>query len=193
MGWADLGTWGKILTIGKWAGLASLLITVILSLLGVFIIGIQTGNWNPTLDATFGKLIASDNDVRYATEQLIANPSLPSLYVNTLKQSIIYSIGFIFMIHYLLFLLLVKPLKSTTSPNSLSTVSYVIIMFIAILILISAQLVYNGIARNEWNWVPYRGLTLLVQNYQVFSFTGDNTWTLTQGVPNLLNQTMPNA
>lgn len=193
MGWADLGTWGKILTVGKWAGLASLLIGVVLSLLGVVIIGFQTGDWNPLLDATFGKLIASDNDIKYATEQLIANPLLPSLYVNTLKESIIYSISFILLMHYLLFLGLVKPIKSTTSPNTLSTISYVIIMVIAIFLLISAQLVYNGVVRDSWNWMPYEGLTLLVQNYQVFAISGDTTWTLADGVPNLLNQSTTNA
>ena len=193
MGWADLGTWGKLLYIGKWAGLASLLITIVFSLLGVLFIGLQTGNWNPMLDATFGKLIASDNDIRYATEQLIANPLLPSLYVNTLKESIIYSIGFIVLIHYLLFLGLGYLLKSTTSQNALSPLSNVIIIFIVLLLLISAQLVYNGVVRDEWNWMPYKGLTLLAQNYQVFSLTGDNTWTLAQGVPQLLNQTIQNG
>lgn len=189
MGLEGLSTFQKFLAIGKWAGLASLLLLVVVNLSSVIVLGLKTNDWNPLIDATLGKLIASDNDIRYATEQLMANPNLPSLYVNTLKESIIYSLGFIFLIHYLVYLGLKSLFTFSTSQNALSPFSMVIILFVTILLVIAGQLVYNGVIRDSWNWMPYQGVISLIKNYTVFSVTGDTNWTLANGVPEFLNMT----
>lgn len=193
MAWEQLSFGTKLLTIGKWAGLISLILTAVISV-GVLLINaiFFDAGWMPVVDATFGKIIASDNDIGYAVQQIVANPSLPSLYVNTLKESIIYSLSFIVLMHYLLFLGISKLFKAGNSID-LSFINLVLIMFIVILILIASQLVYNGIMRDSWDWIPYRGVASLVQNYQIWGITGNTEWNLSDGVPAMLNQSVQNA
>ena len=173
---------GQFKTIAFYVGGIFIIGMMVITILNSVFFGISTGNWNPLLDNTAGRLIASETYIKNAMNVLSSNENLPFDYAGHLKSNIItnllYMAVFIYLIIYKFWKWIVGMF---TSESGLTGGMKILIMagiiLLTLLTFTLAEFGYNRYALDmEFKEsLPFTGLYSMYEHREAFENYGSLT------------------
>ena len=128
----------------------------------------KTGNNQPLIDATIGKVTAVDTNIGHDVEVLKTSEDLDNKYVDYLKQDIIENFLILIIMWYLLYKLIDIFRSWVISKEQMNFGLKFLMGLFAFVLLLSFNLIYTAIVYDKWV-VPLTGFWNLITNIDLVS------------------------
>lgn len=179
-----LGFWGKSWWILKIVGVIYLFGVLALAIIDGAVMYYKTGEAKPLLDATVGKIAASDSAIGEDVDKLKDSEHLDKRYVDYLKSDIIQNLAIFLFMWYLLYKFFDLFRQMGLSDEQTNMWVKIMLVIFSFIVLTALNIIYTKMTYNVWSY-PFQGIGNLVSNLEVVSGAVG-----TYNQPYLINETI---